>query len=446
MAGTATHDWSMTDKELLAAIDAAGSESAYAAKKGCARSTLQHELAKRRRVDPVFVWSRPPAPAPPKPPPIAGHLGTPGKVTAPDGSVTVTSPPIPLSQVTDAEAYLRERWSLPVEKWLAKPLIANEWEANIGGGEIVKLGQVKGSFFPIATLLEILPRPAAWTGPRHTRPAKSLGRDKTWQGIYLADHQCPYIDEALHQAVLAAIRSIQPRKIGHVGDLADYTNISVHKDHAKVKAAVDECTDGAVHVLTDVRDAAPDAEIDILEGNHDIRPFSELLLRAERMAGIRSGSLRGDGGDELVTLDKMWRLAELGINMVSDPRGWMHGELEIVPGENGLVAVHGNLTGQHVAARLLKKVGRSVIFGHIHRPEHIFEWNTTIKREQQAMAIGCSCEVRGGGGKNYPTFVANDGWLQGPCLVTAHPDGQFVLERMRWDGTTLYAGRDRWSA
>jgi predicted phosphodiesterase/biotin operon repressor len=48
MAGTPIYDWSeLTDEQLTAAIVACGSKQAYAAKRGCARSTLDHELERR---------------------------------------------------------------------------------------------------------------------------------------------------------------------------------------------------------------------------------------------------------------------------------------------------------------------------------------------------------------------------------------------------------------
>lgn len=373
-----------------------------------------------------------------------GPLGTPG-ITQRDGEHTVTSPPLEGGlQTRDAEGYLRERWGFAADKWICVSCIGNEWQGPRAGGETVTYAQVKGSFRPLNDIAALIPAPAVLDRVRYEpAPAEFEGDDHIV--VVLGDHQAPYIDDALHAATLAMIEALEPERIGHIGDLCDYTNISKHRDHAVIKAAVDECTQAGVDILHDLRRAAPDAQIQILEGNHDVRPLTELLGRAERMAGIRAGDLHdGAGREEIVSLRRLWRLDDLGVELVSDPRGWSHAELEIVPGPRGLVAVHGWLTGANVAKRTLEKVGRSVLLGHTHGPEHVFQWSPQLQCEQQAMVIGCQCEVRGG--KSFPTFVERDGWLQGPAVVTVHADGEFDLVRARWNGESLFLpGIGRWT-
>lgn len=373
----------------------------------------------------------------------SGPLGTPG-ISSKDGESTVTSPPIEGGlQTRDAEGYLRERWGFPVERWICVSAVGNEWQGGDGEGGAVTYAQVKGSFRPIADLAAILPAPAktpSLTRARRITPTQGYAHEI----VVLTDHQAPYTDDALHQATLAMIAERKPARLAHLGDLCDYTNISKHKDHSHVKASVDDCTQAGVDILADLRSVAPDAQFEILEGNHDIRPLSELLLRAERMAGIRAGDLHdGKGRTELLSTRALWRLDDLGIDLVADPRGWQHAELDLVPGPYGLAAVHGHLTSDNVARRTLAKVGRSVLLGHTHRPEHVFQWSQQLKCEQQAMVVGAQCAVRGD--KLFPTFVARDGWLQGPTIVTVHPDGEFALTRCRWTGTSLIAGQQRWT-
>ena len=378
--------------------------------------------------------------------PVKGPLGTPGVSKDADGVTTAVTAPLPLDGVTDAEAYLRDRWTFPAEKWLCLSAVGNEWEGGDGEGGTRTYRQLKGSFRPVNDISEILPAPGKLPSTPVLRGRyRPDAHDNGWQAVVLADHQAPYHDEALHAATLAMIADLGPRKVCHIGDLADYTNISKHADHAAIKAAVDECTQAAVDILVGMRQAAPDAAIEILPGNHDIRPLSELLLRAERMAGITAGRLPGESTrSPLISLPKLWRLEELGIHMTEDARGWQHAELDIVPGPNGLAGVHGYLTGKDVAGRTLAKVGRSVIMGHTHGPEHVFKFNTTAQREQQAMVVGCQCEVRGG--KGFPTFAPRDTWLQGPAVVTVYPSGEFDLSRARWSGGYLHFNGERWSA
>lgn len=393
---------------------------------------------RRVRQSPRRAVSAPQAPA-------AGPLGAAGAVIDPDGTRTVTSPPMSsgLATVQDAEAYLRERWNLPADVWGVKPITVNEWEANAGGGVVMTLGQVKGTFYPLAGLEAILPAPARWSGRTFPR-----GRD-ILRGHYrimvVGDDQAPYNDAPLHVATCMALRELQPERIAHIGDLCDYTNISRHPDHAVVKASVDECTQAGVDILVGMREAAPNAHFQILAGNHDIRPLSELLQRAERMADIHCAALPGDehARPRLLDLRALWRLDDLGIEYVEDDRGWRHGQLDLIPGPRGLAAVHGDLTGKNVALNTLASVGRSVICGHTHRPEIVHQWNPTIGFEMRGMVIGAQCAVRGA--KRFPTFVARDKWLQGGALVTVFADGEWSAERMRWNGSSLFVAGQRFT-
>jgi hypothetical protein len=378
--------------------------------------------------------------------PLTNPLGTPGRVDTPD-ETTVTGRPVLQAAVASAggaEPYLRATWNLAAEDWYCTSATVNQWEGPQAGGGVVIYAQAKGSFRPVKALADLIPSPAVWTGPRYGGWARhDAPFGGSFNAIVMGDHQAPYIDEALHAATLRMIEAVEPEELVHLGDLCDYTTISRHRDHAYVKAEVDACTQSGVDILASIRAAAPDARFRIIPGNHDVRPLTELLARAERMAGIRCAKLPGEESrDELLNLKALWRLDDLGIELCDDPRGWDHAEVELVPGPRGLVVIHGYLTGNNVAGRTLDKVGRSVIMGHTHGPEHVYQWCKPLGIEQQAVVIGCQCAVRGES-HHFPTFAANDTWLQGPALVTVHDDGEFAIERARWTGKHLIVGSER---
>ncbi len=306
--------------------------------------------------------------------------------------------------------------------------------------------QVSGTFRKIADIQAFLPTPAVYTGPLLPRTQRArVAAVAPWQMVLVADHQAPYHDEALLAAQVEMVRERQPERIGHLGDLCDFTDISKHRDHAVVNAKVNACIQSGHDILRALREAYVWSDFELLFGNHDVRPFTELLGRAERMADIRCADT-GDGQREaLVSLRRALRLDELGIKLVEDKRGWDHAEIDIVPGPLGLSGRHGWLTGNNVAARTLEKVGRSVVMGHTHRPEHVFQWSKQLNARLEAAVIGCSCEVRGGGDKHFPTFVPEDGWQQGAGLVTVWPDQTWTLEHARWTGDALVCGSHRWT-
>lgn len=422
-----------TPEQEMLMRDGVRSQASLAAEFGCSTMPIRNW---RRRHGITSAGQRVAAPASP--------LGTAGTHTTDDGVVTATSEPL-CGGVQDAESYLRERWGLPVDTYALLSVTGNEWQGPVSGGGVATYGQVKGTFRKIADIQSFLPKPAVYRKLPRPRVLRAPAAT-SWQMVLLADHQAPYHDEALLAAQVAMAADLQPRRIGHLGDLCDFTDISKHRDHAVVNAKVNECIQAGHDILRALREAAPHAEFELLWGNHDVRPFTELLGRAERMADIRCADM-GDGDREaLVSLERALRLPELGIKAVTDSRGWDHAELDIVPGSRGLSGRHGWLTGKNVAARTLEKVGRSVVVGHIHRPEHVYSWSKQLHCEQQAVVVGCSCEVRGGGNKHFPTFVPEDDWLQGAALVTVWPDQEFTIELARWTGDSLVIGSRRWSA
>lgn len=367
-----------------------------------------------------------------------------------EGSATVVTAPSsdPLSTTPDAIRALILENGLDPDEWTVVSATLNKWEAlgaAVNGENPTKtLRQVKVSLRSLVDIIALLPAPAAWTGPKFDPKQRNKALKRTWQIVVTADDQAPYHNEPLHVATCMALRELQPVRVAHLGDLCDYTNISRHADHAKIKAGVDTCTQSGVDILVGEREAAPDAEFDILAGNHDIRPMAELLNRAERMADIHCAMLPGETfRKKVLDLRRLWRLDDLGINYVEDERGWQHGELDLVPGPRGLAAVHGDRTGKNVALNTLESVGRSVLMGHTHRPESVYQWNPTIGFEMRAMVIGAQCAVRGD--KGFPTFATRDKWLQGGALVTVHGDDEWTAERMRWNGESLFVGGHRWT-
>lgn len=388
----------------------------------------------------------------PAQPQVSGAEKTGLTVDHSEGAATIVGKPSDSDDTSEdrVNELIQENGLDPAE-WAVVSVTLNKWDAlcaAVDGVNATKtMRQVKVSLRSIVDIMAVLPAPAAWTGPKFT-PARSrhpFARvSSTWQIVVTADDQAPYHNEPLHIATCMALRELQPRKVAHLGDLCDYTNISKHADHALIKADVDTCTQAGVDILVGEREAAPDAEFQILAGNHDIRPLTELLNRAERMADIHCAKLPGETMRERVLdLRKLWRLDDLGIEYVENARGWMHGELDLVPGPRGLAAVHGDRTGKNVALNTLESVGRSVLMGHTHRPESVYQWNPTIGFEMRAMVIGAQCAVRGD--KGFPTFATRDKWLQGGALVTVHSDGEWTAERMRWNGESLFTHGHRWT-
>ena len=343
------------------------------------------------------------------------------------------------------------------DEWLVTNVTLNKWEGMTSPQWDEAAGEKRNQKMPLnqwkVTLARkphlILAAPAIPHPPLKRKPLR-LTLDKPELILVEGDHQIPYNCKPLHVARLYMLEELAKRhnlvEQDFLGDTLDLPTISAHRDHPAAMAAVNECIQGGYNVLRDNVDAAPNIRRRKLKGNHDWRIEAELLGRAERMYGIRPAT-RGEV-EELpaLSLQRLLHLDALGVELVEDPRGWQHAEIELVPGMAGLVVRHGWLTSANSAAKSLAKRGRSMIVGHTHRPEHHFVWDPSAELERQAVTAGTMSEVRGGGSKQYPHFVPLDTWLQGFITVTRWPDGRFAIEHARWTGTALRWRDKEWTA
>jgi hypothetical protein len=142
-------------------------------------------------------------------------------------------------------------------------------------------------------------------------------------------------------------------------------------------------------------------------------------------------------------LRRLLQLDALGVVLVEDPRGWQHGEVELVPGLGGLVVRHGWITGHNTAERSMKRRGRSLIVGHDHKRDHSYWLDPSAELEREAAVLGTMSRARD---EVFPHFAVCDEWTQGFATLTVWPDGSFAIEHARYRNGRLY-WRDRsWKA
>lgn len=374
------------------------------------------------------------------------------------GEAIITGPP---SAITgNVEQLIRENGLDPAD-WIVVSTTLNRWNA---------LGKAVDGKNPTHTLRQVkvtlrlrpervFPQPVAVPASLRLRKAPLVHRpsDAPTLTIVEYDHQAPYHDVALDAAMTAMHFDLQPDVQAFGGDLMDFPTISKHPDHPAARAGVQECLDAGHGILLRRREAAPNALRRKIKGNHDWRPESELLLRAERMYGICPV------GETIpaLSLRRLLHLDALGVDLVEHPLGWQHAEIELVPGPNGLGMRHGWVTGSNTAERSLKKRGRSLLVGHTHGRETVYWWDPSAQVERQGAVVGCMCMVRGGAEsarlqlamglgeplpKVFPNFAPLDTWTQGAGVVTSWPDGSWIYEHVMWDGHTLRWRDRRWTA
>lgn len=342
-------------------------------------------------------------------------------------TATIEAEPVDLG---DIDGLLRSRGLEPGD-WIVVSAVLTERDTSTG---VLRKLEVRLRRAP--HLILVSPAHEVSASPKVSKRLKTQEPEII---LVESDHQCPYFDPGLDAAVLRMLDDIQPDEHILLGDLLDLPTISKYTDNPSMSASVQECVQSGYELIKRRREVVPGARCRKLKGNHDYRLESELLMRAERLYGLKPADTGTAEEVESLSLRKLLHLDELGVELVTDPRGWAHAEIEIVPGPAGLVARHGWLTGHNSAKRSMLARGRSLIVGHGHHREHYFQWDPSSETERQAVMIGTMSRARD---MVFPAFAVADLWLQGCLTVTRWPDGRFALEHARWDGDLL-RWRDR---
>lgn len=364
--------------------------------------------------------------------PLTGKAQKPGLQIDGDTATLVTKP---LRKAATVDSIIRE-WGLDPAEWLVADVRPNQWEALGPGGEILTLRQLKFSLRRIVSL-EIL-SPATHV-PDLVRPKKVRVSVKEPDVIVVeGDHQIPYADPELDACVNQLVTVLQPQEHVFLGDTLDYPTISRFPDHPAAMATPQECVNEGYAMLRRRADAAPNAVRKKLEGNHDARPAKELLSRAERLYGLApAGEV-----EPALSHRRLLHLDRLGVELVTDIRGWEHAIVELVPGRDGLEVRHGFVTGQNTAKKTLAKVGRSFICGHVHESETQLKLDYPEKVLRWAHINGSMCRNDG----VFPHFQVHPEWNQGCTVVSRWRDGKFNIERATFDDGALYWRGQRYTA
>jgi predicted phosphodiesterase len=392
----------LTADQALAALQEAGSLTGAGLLLGVHRSTVERALKRGGPKDTTRV------------------CGDEADVTATD------------ADPSDIPGLLRAR-KLDPDSWEVESCTVNEWDSPTG--EVMR--QLKLHLRRKTSVL--LASPASDVRQR-PRPKPKVGGASSLV-VFVSDQHAPYHDPDLHKAFLSFLSHVQPDEVVLGGDQSDFPSISRHRDNPAWSADPQACIQSTFELLSDYRDAAPDARFRMLKGNHDVRLETELLNRAERMYGLRPATIDGEEAPAL-SLNRLLHLDRLNIELVESPLpgdGYEHAQANISP---LLGARHGWLTGANTAAKTLDRLGHSVIVGHTHhqRIAHRTTWGIDRKpRVLLGVEAGCMCRLDGGLG-----YSINADWQQGFCTVTVWPDGTFKVDLATFVNGHLLWRDKRW--
>jgi len=189
-------------------------------------------------------------------------------------------------------------------------------------------------------------------------------------------------------------------------------------------------------LLADYRHAAPDAVIDFIPGNHDVRLAHKVIDQAERLWDIRAAN------DDVpaLSLQKLLHLDYLNVNWVEEA-DWKRAKVQV---NSRLTVRHGFSTKKHPGPTLLESLSGSTIQGHSHRTSQFFSTahGPDGPEFRVAAETGCLCEIEDGlGYATEPSWQASflrvltwgEDFLISTCLFLRDPDRLLIPDGRRYE-------------
>jgi len=290
----------------------------------------------------------------------------------------------------------------------------------------------------------VQPAPPA-TIVRSIRPGGTLARaDKVT--VVLPDTQIgyrffiddqtfdPFHDEAAMDVALQVVAEVKPDRVIFLGDFLDLPAFGRYEQEQAFAATTQKSVDRGHRYLASIRAVAPDAEIDVLEGNHDRRLQNMIVNNAKAAFGLRQAM--DVSGWPVLSVPFLCNFADLEVNYAE---GYPAGQLWI---NNNLRVIHGTKVRSNAstAAAVVHDDDVSTIFGHIHRVEtqYLTRSNRSGGRTLVAHTPGCLCRIDGAVpsvkgstdllGRAVESF---ENWQQGLSVIHYEEgDGGFAIESL----------------
>ena len=292
------------------------------------------------------------------------------------------------------------------------------------------------------------------------KPVKGLQKPEGWQtAVIVPDIQIGYYrdvhgelipthDEDAISLCMSMIRDLNPEKVVLVGDNLDLPTMGKYRLSPAFADSTQASIDRMATLAAELRACAPNAEIQMLAGNHEERLVNYVLDNASAAFGIR----RGNSPDSwpVISVPYLARFDDHGVEFVPGyPTStvWINEKLKVI---------HGNKVNSNgvTATKYLNDSKVSVIYGHIHRREWAERTRQDWDGAKTIMAASPGTLARTDGA--VPSTrgaldldgrpILSDGledWQQGVGIVTFQPgDGNFFYEQIPiHDGQAWFRGK-----
>lgn len=289
-----------------------------------------------------------------------------------------------------------------------------------------------------------------------TIPKKAVHGSKLKRAVILPDPQIgyrqltsgldPFHDETAMTVALQIVQDVNPDLIVNLGDFLDFNQFARFLQEPRFALTTQPAIDRGYRFLAEQRQAAPNAHVVVLEGNHDLRLPKSLMVNAAAAWGIG----RAECPDKwpVMTLPYLLRFEELGVEYVDGyPNGsyWITDNLKCIHG----VKVRSNGSTAHAVVSDTEDA--SVIFGHVHRIEKHYKTKDDRGKCKTRMAYtpGTLARIDGavpstnGATDSWGAPVKHyENWQQGIGVVEYDEETGFfqVYEVHIHNGSAVYGG------
>lgn len=193
---------------------------------------------------------------------------------------------------------------------------------------------------------------------------------KSKTAIIIPDTHIPYHDVRAYKLMLKVAKAAQPDEVVILGDFGEFASVGSHPKDPDLNNKLEFEIGETNQALDELDHLFPKATKVFIEGNHEHRltrfirdkaPELFGLVDARRLLNIHS---RRNWRWVPYTPDQKYRVLNSHLYARHEPKGG----------------------GEHVAASTVKKGGKSVIFGHVHR---IQEFQTVDMEGNNYRGITC---------------------------------------------------------
>jgi hypothetical protein len=239
----------------------------------------------------------------------------------------------------------------------------------------------------------------------------------------------PFHDEKAMNVALQVVQDIQPDKIVNLGDYLDLPQYSKYTQEPLFAHSTQPAIDRGSSFLAEQRASAPDAEIVLIEGNHDKRLMDYMMRNAMAAYGLKRANAAPDDWPVL-SVPYLLRLDEINVEYIE---GYPAGEYYI---NDNLKCIHGKRTGRRgrIASTVIDDERVSTITGHNHHIE--IAYKTIHQRSGLHIAfaaiLGCLCRIDGAVPSVKSGLTANarpirhyEDWQQGVGIVTYSEESNY---------------------